>query len=300
MSAWGKIFGLASPTRAVAAAAVPSACYFGVQYQRTSWDEDGKQKMFFKPFQPALCEKPPAAFEHDVKRRATMSSASKNVLEAGLISCNNARSFPLERSKTALVIIDMQNDFLSPDGRVGQHYATTTPVRTGIPYVERLLHACREAGMVVAHSRSHRYGAKVRDDLVGTGDKGYEIIDELTPLPGEIVVDKWTFGAFASTPLEEELRARGIDRIILCGVLTNVCIFATASQAVDRFFRVCLVEDACAAFNQEWHDCAIRLIGEPQAKAGHNAQTGLYFGEVTQTDKVEEALKPFATLPKTN
>merc|ERR1711972_716991 len=105
----------------------------------------------------------------------------------------------------------------------------------------------------------------------------------------------WTFGAFASTPLEDELRARGVERILLCGVLTNVCVFATASQAVDRFFRVCLVRDACAAFSDEWHNMAIKLINEPQTKKGHNAQVGLYFGEVCSASDVEEALRP---LPK--
>lgn len=199
----------------------------------------------------------------------------------------------MARSDTALVLIDMQYDFLAHDGRVGQHYKES-PIQSGMAGCKRLLAAAREAGLTIAHSRSHRYGATVRDDLVGTDDKGYELHPDFRALPGEIVVDKWTFGAFASTPLEEELRARGVEHILLCGVLTNVCVFATASQGVDRFFRVCLVEDACAAFNQDWHDMAIRLLNEPQTKKGHNAQIGLYFAEVTTVDKIEDALK---TLP---
>jgi len=163
-------------------------------------------------------------------------------------------------------------------------------IRNGIQGVERLLAAARSAGLTIAHSRSHRYGADVRDDLVGAGDEGYELYPSCRARPGEIVVDKWTFGAFASTDLEAELRSRGVTRILLCGVLTNVCVFATASQAVDRFFRVCVVEDACAAFDQEWHDMALRLISEPQCKKGHQAQTGLYFGEVSNVSEVEKAL----------
>jgi len=213
------------------------------------------------------------------------------------VACTGGRDFPVARSDTALVLIDMQADFLNPDGRVGQHYKDT-PVASGMAGCQRLLAAARAAGMTIAHSRSHRYGATVRDDLVGTADEGYELHPLLRARPGEIVVDKWTFGAFASTPLEDELLARGVERILLCGVLTNVCIFATASQAVDRFFRVCLVEDACAAFDTEWHNMAVRLISEPQTKKGHNGQIGLYFGEVTTVGKVEQALKPLAALPK--
>eukprot|EP00928_Gymnodinium_smaydae_P026505 TRINITY_DN20793_c0_g1_i4.p1 TRINITY_DN20793_c0_g1~~TRINITY_DN20793_c0_g1_i4.p1 ORF type:complete len:514 (+),score=90.93 TRINITY_DN20793_c0_g1_i4:160-1542(+) len=231
-----------------------------------------------------------------MKARAVDAAKGAKLGDAD-IECNGDRKFPAARSDTALVLIDMQSDFLEPDGRVGQHYQDT-PVRSGMAGCQRLLAACRAAGMTIAHSRSHRYGANVRDDLVGSDDKGYELHPSLRALPGEIVVDKWTFGAFASTPLEEELRARGVERILLCGVLTNVCVFATASQAVDRFFRVCLVEDACAAFDTEWHDMAIRLISEPQIKKGHNGQIGLYFGEVTQVAKVEQALTPLASVPR--
>ncbi|CAE7711627.1 rrp41 [Symbiodinium microadriaticum] len=130
---------------------------------------------------------------------------------------------------------------------------------------------------------------------VGTPDEGYELHPRMRAREGEIVVcglvDKWTYGAFASTYLERELRARGVRRILLCGVLTNVCVFATASQAVDRFIPVCLVEDACAAFQTDWHQKALTLINEPQTQPGHKRGCGLYFGEVTQVEKVEAALK---------
>eukprot|EP00933_Yihiella_yeosuensis_P037567 TRINITY_DN3155_c1_g1_i1.p1 TRINITY_DN3155_c1_g1~~TRINITY_DN3155_c1_g1_i1.p1 ORF type:complete len:364 (-),score=53.24 TRINITY_DN3155_c1_g1_i1:350-1441(-) len=283
----------------VAAAAFPSAGFLGTKRQYPNVEAEGEtyKSPLHRPSKACQCQQ----HVHDLDKRAAMSSMAKSIeaTSARSIACNNGRNFPINQKTTALVIIDMQNDFLSPTGRVGKHYQHT-PICSGVGQVERLLQASRAAGLVVAHSRSHRYGAVVRDDLVSTSDHGYQIIDSLKPLPGEIVVDKWTFGAFASTPLEEELRARGVDRIILCGVLTNVCVFATAMQAVDTFFRVCLVEDACGAFNQDWHDTAIRLIGEPQAKAGHNAQVGLYFGEVTQCEKVEQVLQQFsgvATVP---
>jgi len=244
-------------------------------------------------------------FSHDLQRRADMAARAKAAAEGvkpgeANVECRGSRQFPVARSDTALVLIDMQSDFLTAAGRVGMHYPNfkDCPVTDGMAGCQRLLAACREAGFVIAHSRSHRYGATVRDDLVGTDDQGYELHPLLRARPGEIVVDKWTFGAFASTPLEEELRARGVDRILLCGVLTNVCIFATASQAVDRFFRVCLIEDACAAFDKEWHNMAVRLISEPQIKKGHNGQIGLYFGEVSSVAEVEKAVKPLASIPR--
>ena len=124
------------------------------------------------------------------------------------------------------------------------------------------------------------------------GDPGYELCDACRARDGEIVVDKWTFGAFASTELEARLRQRGVRRILLCGVLTNVCVMATAVQAVDRFFRVCLVEDATGAFSDEWHHKAIDLISGPQCAPGHAGKAvGLYFGEVSTVANIDEALR---------
>eukprot|EP00439_Symbiodinium_sp_Y106_P082516 s989_g21.t4 len=111
--------------------------------------------------------------------------------------------------------------------------ADLTSVQSGMDGCERLLAACRNAGLAIAHSRSHRYGSVVRDDLVGTADEGYELHPRMRAREGEIVVDKWTYGAFASTRprpavckvgrevsyavtryLERELRARGVRRIL--------------------------------------------------------------------------------------
>jgi len=209
------------------------------------------------------------------------------------IPVRGGRAFPLNRDDTALLLIDLQTDFLMSKGRVGRHYddARIRQMEKVVDSVEELLTACRAAGLVIAHSRSHRYGAHVFPELVHPVDETYELHPRLRAKPGEIVVDKFTFGAFASTELEEQLRERGVTRILLCGVLTNVCVFATAVQAVDRFFRVCLVEDACAAFKDEWHQKAVSLISEPQVDPrAHHKCNGLYFGEIATTDAVRAAL----------
>ena len=192
-----------------------------------------------------------------------------------------SRTFPAHGKNTALVIIDMQSDFLSKSGRLGQHYSRDVLERleATTANVARVLEKCREKGFTIAHSRSHRYGAEIRRDLLNGIDVSmsspiegvdatYNFVERLKPKDGEIIVDKWTFGAFASTDLENQLVGRGVERILLCGILTNVCVMATAVQACDRFFRVCLVEDACGAFGKEkeggWHDMAVTLINGPQ------------------------------------
>ncbi|KAH8070962.1 hypothetical protein JL720_11576 [Aureococcus anophagefferens] len=156
----------------------------------------------------------------------------------------------------------------------------------------RLLAAARRGGLTVAHSRSHRYGARIHRDLVGSGDAGYALDAAVAARPGEIVVDKWTFGAFASTDLEARLRRRGVTRILLCGVLTNVCVMATAARPAHRLPRVPR-RGRDGAFDAGWHESAVGLINGPQVAAGHArapAATGLYFGEKTTVANVEAAL----------
>lgn len=227
-------------------------------------------------------------------RRGVEAAKHEALIAEAQVECFHDREFPVSSSDTALVLIDMQTDFLSKDGRLGKNYSDKRVKQLAATEakVAALLAAARRAGMTVAHSRSHRYGADVRRDLcVPTIDPTYDFVDSCKPRPGEIVVDKWTFGAFASTDLETQLRRAGIKRILLGGILTNVCIMATAVQAVDRFFRVCLVEDACGAFDPAWHEYAVELINGPQTlKENHHDSVGLYFGEVAKLSDVETAL----------
>ena len=232
-----------------------------------------------------------------MERRATAAAAPGAELGDVAVPCGGGRRFHVSRRDTAVVCIDLQVDFLDADrGRVAKHYdeRTLAHAHAARDNAARLLAAARRGGLTVAHSRSHRYGARIRRDLVGRGDAGYALDAAVAARPGEIVVDKWTFGAFASTDLEARLRRRGVTRILLCGVLTNVCVMATAVQACDRLFRVCLVEDATGAFDAGWHESAVGLINGPQVAAGHArapAATGLYFGEKTTVANVEAALE---------
>ena len=260
-----------------------------------------------------------------MKRRSVAEAAISAALAAGTtldgeaqVRCSRGvghRAFGVSRADTALLLIDMQVDFLHRAGRLGRHYDASrhAALAKATAQVERLLAAARKAGLTIAHSRSHRYGADVRADLLrgpqpgapalgddadgapqhfGAVDVGYDLLPSLRALPGEVVVDKWTFGAFASTDLEAQLRARGVRKVLLAGILTNVCVFATAVQACDRFFRVCLVEDAAGAFKPDWHEKAVELLSGPQTAPGHAAAAvGLYFGETATVAAVEEALE---------
>ena len=227
-------------------------------------------------------------------QRGIDAATPEALLAEAQIPARAGREFPVSSGDTALVLIDMQFDFLSKEGRLGGEYsdARVKQLAATEAKVAALLAAARGAGLTVAHSRSHRYGAQVRRDLAHpVVDEGYDLVPSCRPLPGEIVVDKWTFGAFASTDLERRLRERGVRRILLAGILTNVCIMATAVQAVDRFFRTCLVEDCCGAFDPRWHEHALELINGPQTlKENHHKSVGLYFGEVAKLEDVEKAL----------
>lgn len=181
------------------------------------------------------------------EREAAVSAALGTGARDGdaVVECTrgDGRTFGVSQSDTALVLIDMQSDFLHQRGRIGQHYdaARHAALAETIAQVETLLAAARRAGLTIAHSRSHRYASAVRTDLLdgpqpgapevevpsgvsgqqhfGAVDAGYELLPQLRALPGEVVVDKWTFGAFASTDLEQQLRARGVRKILLCGIL---------------------------------------------------------------------------------
>lgn len=214
------------------------------------------------------------------------------------IPCAGSRHFPIKLSDTALYVTDMQGDFLLKDGRIGQHYsdddmAVMEPV---IANATRLVHAARKAGLTIAYGRSHRFGAQVRRDLIceRESDDTYNVLEAIRPRPEDIVVDKCTWGIFASTDLEAQLRSRGVRRLLVIGVATNVCVTNAVFQAVDRFFRVCLVPEACGAFDRAWHDQAVSMLNGPQIKSGHSQvvdNTGLYFCETATVRDVEATLE---------
>jgi biuret amidohydrolase len=189
----------------------------------------------------------------------------------------------LQPSRTALLVIDMQRDFLDPGGYAAQAGLDITRLRQAITPIRALLAAARHERVSVAHTReghrpdlsdcpptklerSRAAGAPIGSQgplgrLLLRGEHGHDFIDELKPWPGELVVDKPGYSAFEHTELQEWLDARGIDTLILTGVTTEVCVSSTLRSAVDRGYRCVTVRDACASSYADLHAASLATIG---------------------------------------
>lgn len=182
----------------------------------------------------------------------------------------------------ALIVIDMQRDFCAPGGYADQAGLDISLLRAPIPAIQDLLAAARARGVLVLHTREgHRAdlsdlpepkrrraenaGAPIGSQgplgkLLVRGECGHDLIDELQPLPGEPVIDKPGYSAFAATDLELLLRNRGITELIITGVTTEVCVHSTLRSAVDLGYACTLVSDACASAYPELHTAALAMV----------------------------------------
>lgn len=184
---------------------------------------------------------------------------------------------------TALLVIDMQRDFCALGGYADQAGMDVSRLRAPIAAIQALLDRARGVGMLVVHTREgHRpdlsdlpepkrrraqaTGAPIGSHgplgrLLVRGEFGHDLIDELQPRAGEPVIDKPGYSAFAHTDLELILRRRGIERLILTGVTTEVCVASTLRQAIDLGFDCLTVRDACASADPQLHAAALAMIG---------------------------------------
>ncbi|HEY8252509.1 MAG TPA: isochorismatase family cysteine hydrolase [Burkholderiales bacterium] len=210
--------------------------------------------------------------------------------------------FEFDARACALVIIDMQRDFVDPGGFGEALGNDVSLLRKAIAPTKKVLEAARNRKLLVIHTREgHRadlsdlpQSKKLRGRLkVGIGDPGpmgrilvrgeygHDIVDDLKPLPGEPVVDKPGKGAFYATDLDSMLRNRGIRSLVVCGVTTEVCVNTTVREANDRGYDCLVLEDCVGSYFPEFQKAALDMI---------KAQGGI-FGWVSDSKKFLEGLK---------
>lgn len=207
----------------------------------------------------------------------------------------------IDPERTAIVMIDMQRDFLQPGG-FGESLGNDISLLTAaVKPCADLLETARRLGMLIIHTREghrpdmldapaakvERGSPKARIGDIGPmgrilirGEEGHDLIPELYPLPGEAVIDKPGKGAFYATDLHTILNNRGIENLIVCGVTTEVCVHTTVREGNDRGYRCIVPGDCCASYFPEFHEVGLKMI---------KAQGGI-FGWVTDSSRILSAL----------
>jgi nicotinamidase/pyrazinamidase len=178
--------------------------------------------------------------------------------------------------KEALLVIDMLNDFVLRGAPL-----EVPETRTVLPGIQQEVKSARLAGRPIificdAHAPDDREFSRFNWPAHAVrGTKGAEVIDELAPRPGELVVHKNTYSGFYNTGLDEALKKLGVDSLRLTGCVTHICVLFTASDAVLRNYEVAVVEDGVAGLSREDHDAALRIMKNVMAvklvKAGGDA-----------------------------
>ncbi|WP_295853765.1 isochorismatase family cysteine hydrolase [Tardiphaga sp.] len=215
----------------------------------------------------------------------------------------NAEPAPIlvDWGSTALLIIDMQRDFMEPGGFGETLGNDVSRLARAVAPIAAVLKAARNSGLLVIHTReghlpdlSDAPPAKIERGapslrigdpgpmgrILIRGEAGHDIIPALYPVEGELVIDKPGKGAFYATTLGADLKARDIDTLLVCGVTTEVCVNTTVREANDRGYRCIVLADGCASYFPEFHEMGLKMI---------KAQGGI-FGWVSDSASVLQAM----------
>lgn len=213
--------------------------------------------------------------------------------------------FTLTAGQTALIVIDMQRDFLLPGGFGESLGNDVDQLLKVVPPLAALIAAARAAGIMVIHTReghepdlsdcppaklnrgapSKRIGDTGKyGRILIRGEYGHDIVDELAPIDGELVIDKPGKGAFYATGLQDALSGAGITQLLVTGVTTEVCVHTTTREANDRGYECLVVSDCVGSYFPEFQRVGLEMIA---------AQGGI-FGWVADTAAVIPALHQLA------
>ena len=190
-------------------------------------------------------------------------------------------TFAFDPERTALVVIDMQRDFIEPGGFGAALGNDVTPLAAIIPAVQQLLAIARQAGLLVIHTRESHLpdlsdcppakraggpaGMQIGDvgpmgRILVRGEPGNQILEAVAPLAGEWVIDKPGKGMFYATDLHERLQQQGIDSLIFAGVTTEVCVQTSMREANDRGYRCLLIDEATESYFPEFKQVTLAMI----------------------------------------
>lgn len=178
--------------------------------------------------------------------------------------------------RTALLLIDMQNDFCVDGFATSKAGRPLDAARSIIPRLQRLLAAARDAGVLVCHVgfwtlpdhasdtgpwlAQRRRAAYASDKIAIAGTEGAEFIAELQPRDGEPVIHKHRYSAFKGTDLGYVLASRGIETVVVAGVSTNVCVESTARDSFESNYYVFVPGDGCASWDMSLHEATLRNV----------------------------------------